>query len=68
MEDMLRDKTTNSSQEHISIKRRTTKSHPLYYLLPHLIIFAIFFLVPLIFGIYISFTKWDLVRAPEFVG
>jgi multiple sugar transport system permease protein len=35
---------------------------------PHLLIFFIFFLVPVVYGIYISFTNWDLVGKPGFVG
>lgn len=41
---------------------------PLYFIGPHLLIFLIFFLVPAIFGLYISFTNWDLINTPEFVG
>lgn len=41
---------------------------PFFFLAPHLIIFAIFFLIPIIFGIYISFTKWDMFSVPTFVG
>ena len=35
---------------------------------PHLILFLVFFLVPAMFGIYISFTNWNLVNTPTFVG
>ncbi|MBE6183505.1 carbohydrate ABC transporter permease [Heyndrickxia ginsengihumi] len=35
---------------------------------PHLIIFLIFFLIPVVYGIYISFTDWDLIGKPDFVG
>ncbi|MGM9902420.1 hypothetical protein A5844_000825 [Enterococcus sp. 10A9_DIV0425] len=38
------------------------------FLAPHLLIFILFFLIPVIFGIYISFTDWDLFNAPTFVG
>lgn len=55
------------SHEQVS-KHKRTRSHPFVYLVPHLAIFTIFFLIPLIFGIYIAFTKWDLVRTPVFVG
>lgn len=33
-----------------------------------MLIFIIFFLIPSVFGVYISFTKWDLFSSPEFVG
>ena len=38
------------------------------FLTPHLIIFTIFFLIPVVFGIYISFTDWNLFGSPTFVG
>ncbi|WP_084375109.1 carbohydrate ABC transporter permease [Neobacillus soli] len=41
---------------------------PYLYIGPHLILFAIFFLFPTLYGIYISFTNWDLIGDPEFVG
>ncbi|MHC5269838.1 carbohydrate ABC transporter permease [Enterococcus sp. LJL98] len=41
---------------------------PWLFLAPHLLIFFIFFLIPVFFGIYISFTDWDLFSSPVFVG
>lgn len=41
---------------------------PWLFLAPHLIIFFIFFLIPSVFGVIVSFTDWDLVGTPEFVG
>lgn len=41
---------------------------PWLFIGPHLLIFLIFFLVPIGFGIYISFTEWDLISQPDFVG
>lgn len=38
------------------------------FLGPHLILFLVFGLVPTVFGIYIAFTRWNLVGDPEFVG
>lgn len=35
---------------------------------PHLILFLVFILFPTVYGIYASFTKWDLVNKPEWVG
>ncbi|MGG1679573.1 carbohydrate ABC transporter permease [Neobacillus sp. NRS-1170] len=48
-------------------KKRLNLS-PYLYIGPHLILFAIFFLLPTFYGIYISFTNWDLIGDPEFVG
>ena len=41
---------------------------PLMYVGPHLVLFLIFFLIPTVFGIYISFTNWDLISQADFVG
>ncbi|MCE4047563.1 MULTISPECIES: carbohydrate ABC transporter permease [Bacillaceae] len=41
---------------------------PWIFLTPHLLIFAVFFLIPVFFGIYISFTEWDLISSPTFIG
>ncbi len=41
---------------------------PWLFIAPHLIIFIIFFLIPVIFGIYVSFTDWDLFGSPTFIG
>ncbi|OFK53072.1 hypothetical protein HMPREF2811_08590 [Globicatella sp. HMSC072A10] len=38
------------------------------FIAPYLIIFIVFFLIPIIFGIYISLTNWDLFSQPEFIG
>lgn len=46
---------------------KKTKIH-FVFLAPHLIIFIIFFFIPLIYGIYTSFTKWDLFSEPTWVG
>lgn len=49
-------------------KRMLKKSSPYLFLAPHLIFFLVFFLIPSIFGIYISFTDWNLFGAPNWVG
>lgn len=41
---------------------------PILFLLPHLIAFCCFNLVPILTGIYASFTKWTLGKTPEWVG
>ncbi|EUJ46885.1 carbohydrate ABC transporter permease [Listeria riparia] len=52
----------------ITYKKKNWRFTPWLFAGPHLIIFLIFFLVPVVYGIYISFTDWDLVGTPDFVG
>jgi len=40
----------------------------LLFLLPNLIGFLVFTLIPVLFSFFISFTKWDFFSAPKFVG
>lgn len=47
---------------------RMDKLVPYLFISPHLVIFTIFFAIPAIVGIYISFTKWNLYSIPQFVG
>lgn len=49
-------------------KNMNLRLSPLMYVGPHLLLFLIFFLIPTVFGIYISFTQWDLISEIEFVG
>ncbi|WP_028590735.1 carbohydrate ABC transporter permease [Paenibacillus massiliensis] len=49
------------------MKRKLNWS-PAFFVGPHLILFALFILVPTIYGIYASFTKWNLMSDPVFVG
>ncbi|WIV19129.1 sugar ABC transporter permease [Paenibacillus polygoni] len=41
---------------------------PAFFVGPHIILFAIFILLPTIYGIYASFTKWNLMNEPVWVG
>jgi len=41
---------------------------PVYFLTPHIILFLVFILLPSIYGIYASFTKWNLINDPSWVG
>lgn len=50
------------------MQKKIRKIIPYLYIVPHGLMFLMFFLVPAIFGIYISLTKWDLFNTPEFVG
>lgn len=49
-------------------KRLTTFLKPTVFIGPHLILFIVFILFPTVYGFYASFTKWDLVNKPEWVG
>ncbi|MBO0440143.1 carbohydrate ABC transporter permease [Candidatus Enterococcus ikei] len=41
---------------------------PILYIGPHLLLFFVFICLPTIYGIYASFTKWNLVGDPQWVG
>jgi multiple sugar transport system permease protein len=41
---------------------------PVLFIGPHLVLFALFFLIPAVFGIYVSLTDWDMYSTPIFVG
>lgn len=40
----------------------------LLFILPSLIGFILFYAVPAVRGVWISFTNWDLLRDPKFIG
>jgi alpha-1,4-digalacturonate transport system permease protein len=44
------------------------KIAPYLFVLPNLIIFGIFIVFPALFGFYVSFTEWDVLTSPEFIG
>jgi multiple sugar transport system permease protein len=50
------------------MKKRISKVTPYLYIAPHLTLFIVFFMIPALYGIFISFTKWDLFGEPLFVG
>ena len=41
---------------------------PYLFLLPNFSIFIIFVVIPALYGLYYSFTKYDGLNAPEFIG
>lgn len=49
-------------------KQGFKKLIPYLFLLPHLIFFSVFVVYPFFYGIVISFTKFDMMSAPKFVG
>lgn len=44
------------------------KNSPLLYIGPHFLLFLIFVSIPTVYGIYASFTKWNLINEPQWVG
>jgi multiple sugar transport system permease protein len=46
--------------------RRALRAAP--FVGPHLVLFAVFGLIPGVYGLYISFTRWNLLGDPQFVG
>lgn len=47
--------------------KKKSKAH-YFFLAPHMIIFLIFFFIPFLYGIYVSFTKWDMFSVPQWIG
>ncbi|GLO65431.1 MULTISPECIES: sugar ABC transporter permease [Oceanobacillus] len=41
---------------------------PIFFVGPHIILFIVFILLPSIYGIYASFTNWNLIGDPVWVG
>lgn len=62
---MMTSTETMSATDKVTKKKRWL---PWVFLAPHLTIFTIFFFLPVIFGLYISLTDWDLFSSPTFVG
>jgi multiple sugar transport system permease protein len=56
------------SERNQSIRHRNSLWHALPYIAPHFIIFATFGIIPIFYGIYIAFTRWNLVGSPKWVG
>ena len=47
---------------------RTKKSTPYLFLAPYLVLFLIFIIIPTVMAIALSFTNYNAVQAPKFVG
>lgn len=47
---------------------RTDKKSPFFFLLPYVALFVVFIVLPIIVAIGLSFTNFDAVQTPEFVG
>ena len=57
-----------------NFKTKTTRYNlklelePYAYIAPHVLFFTLFSLVPIIYGLYTGFTKWDIYNEPVFAG
>ncbi|MDF2540379.1 MAG: transporter periplasmic subunit [Herbinix sp.] len=49
-------------------KKRLKINIAYYFLLPYLLLFVVFIVVPIIAAIALSFTNYDAVQTPDFVG
>ncbi|MFS0752406.1 carbohydrate ABC transporter permease [Oceanobacillus sp. 1P07AA] len=49
------------------MKKKVSLS-PIFFVGPHIILFIVFILLPSIYGIYTSFTNWNLIGDPVWVG
>ncbi|MCS6827034.1 MAG: sugar ABC transporter permease [Caldilinea sp.] len=59
--------------EAVRARRPQRRFHPeaftaFLFILPSLIGFTVFYAAPAVRGLWISFTNWDLLRPPQFVG
>lgn len=62
---------SNSKQGAATPRRRPVNGEAvtaLFFILPSLIGFTVFYAVPAIRGLWISFTNWDLLRPAKFIG
>ena len=59
----------NTEKKEVVMKhKKKFKLTPYLFIAPHILIFLIFFLIPMFYGIFASFTKWDLFGSPTWVG
>lgn len=49
-------------------KKIKDKIAPVFFIGPHLIFFIVFVVFPFFYGIIVSFTRWDMMSKPVFVG
>lgn len=56
-------------QKKLRVKSKSKFSiTPYLFIAPHIIVFLLFFLIPMLYGIYASFTKWNLFTDPQFIA
>ena len=57
-------------QQRVKVARHSwwRRTEPYAYMLPAILFVAIFLLYPAVYTLYVSFTDWDGLTAPEFIG
>lgn len=50
------------------MKRKRLQLVPYLFVLPNVLIFLIFVVFPAVYGLLLSFTRWDVISDPIFVG
>lgn len=64
---ILKANDTIALEEEERLTKKRSWSH-VAFIGPHLVLFTIFVLIPIVYGIYSSFTRWNLVTDATFVG
>lgn len=49
-------------------QKRTTRLAPYLWILPAILVYGIFKLVPLVSGVYMALLRWDGIEEPRFIG
>lgn len=47
---------------------KTSKKMPYYFMAPYILLFAVFIIVPVTIAIFLSFTNFNSIQFPDFVG
>lgn len=44
------------------------KKNPYLFLLPYILLFTVFIIIPIVMAIYLSFTNFNTIETPDFIG
>jgi len=54
--------------EPMAVKKKRRDLTPFFFILPFMVFFVVFILIPLVHGLILSFQEWSLLGEPIFVG
>lgn len=57
-----------SMTEELTMKKKGFNFKQWIFIGPHFLFFIVFILFPMIYGFYASFTRWNLISTPQWVG